>query len=157
MAIIEYNLFEPNIAAEIRTSAGESQNYFVKMVKSSMHAIIGRKPRSTFLQSFFYPILFLFNFEFFFVFLIPKKYIIYKTEHYYGHIWLWWHVMIVSAQNNRVTIAQNKLCSVLHTQRVKTFLDCAQLWCHILTHFGVLVLPGTVDISLFSNINYLGW
>ena len=30
MAIIEYNLFEPNIAAEIRTSAGESQKYFVK-------------------------------------------------------------------------------------------------------------------------------
>ena len=56
--------------------------------------------------------------------------------------------MIVSAQNNRVTIAQNKLCSVLHTQRVKTFLDCAQLWCHILTHFGVLVLPGTVDKTL---------
>ena len=49
MAIIEYNLFEPNIAAEIRTSAGESQKYFVKMAKSSIHAIIGRKPRSTFL------------------------------------------------------------------------------------------------------------
>ena len=64
--------------------------------------------------------------------------------------------MIVSAQNNRVTIAQNKLCSVLHTQWVKTFLDCAQLLCHMLARFGVLDLPGTVDISLYSYINYLG-
>ena len=40
--------------------------------------------------------------------------------------------MIVSAQNNRVTIVQNKLCSVLHTQWDKTFLGCAQLWYHML-------------------------
>ena len=63
--------------------------------------------------------------------------------------------MIVSAQNNRVTIAQNKLCSVLHTQWVKTFLDCAKLLCNMLALLGVLFLPGTVDISLFYNINDL--